>query len=69
VAAGIKEFFNRTIFSPWKRGMEETLRRQYGMGAMESANPGRGQPYYYIPSSVPGLYFRGSTVGRPAGGK
>jgi len=69
IATGIKMFFDRTIFAPWRRGMEESLRRQYGVSGLESASPGSGVPFYYFPSSVPGVYFRSNTVARPGGGK
>ncbi|MEM4217162.1 MAG: hypothetical protein QXZ09_04000 [Candidatus Methanomethylicaceae archaeon] len=69
LTTGIKEFFNWTIFNPAKRAMEESLRRQYGVAPVESDNPTTGTPYYYVPSSVPGVYFRSGTVGRPGGGK
>jgi RHS repeat-associated protein len=69
ISTGIKMFFDRTIFAPWRRGMEESLRRQYGVSGLESASPGSGVPFYYFPSSVPGVYFRSGTVARPGGGK
>ena len=60
---------NRLYSIPSRRATDRTMRRQYGIGPIESTKPGSGTPYYYIPSSVPGLYFRSGTVGRPGGVK
>jgi len=61
--------YDWAFFNPMRRSTEETLRRLYGAGPIESGNPTTRTPYYYVPSSVPGVYFRSGTVGRPAGGK
>ena len=61
--------YDWAFFNPMRRSMEESLRRQYGVAPVESGNPTVGTPYYYIPSSVPGVYFRSGTVGRSGGGK
>jgi hypothetical protein len=61
--------YDWAFFNPMRRSVEESLRRQYGVAPVESGNPTTGTPYYYVPSSVPGVYFRSGTVGRPGGGK
>ena len=61
--------YDWAFFNPMRRSVEESLRRQYGVAPVESGNPTTGTPYYYVPSSVPGVYFRSGTVGRPGGVK
>jgi RHS repeat-associated protein len=60
---------DRLYSLPSRQATDRTMRQQYGVGPVESASPGARTPYYYIPSSVPGVYFRSGTVARPGGGK
>jgi len=69
VKFGLKQILGRLYSLPSRRAIDRTTRQQYGVGALESADPSRGMPYYYVPSSVPGLYFRSGTVIRPSGSK